>query len=117
MALGSSKRKSVAFIVLILLLGALVGSALGEVLALILPDGVVKEFFFGSHKWRSRTNHSQRRSLYHYHRIHHQIKRDRYRGYCGCGLSSALVLEIIEIRNLSSYNYMSLGQYSADGLK
>ncbi len=48
MALGSSKRKSVAFIVLILLLGALVGSALGEVLALILPDGVVKEFFLGA---------------------------------------------------------------------
>lgn len=45
MALGTSKNKSIGFIVLILLLGALVGSALGEVIALIVPDGVVKEFF------------------------------------------------------------------------
>ena len=44
MAFGSSK-KSLGFIVLVVLIGALVGSALGEVIALILPDGVVKEFF------------------------------------------------------------------------
>ena len=41
----SSQRKSLRFIVVVLILGALIGSALGEIVGLILPDGVVKQFF------------------------------------------------------------------------
>lgn len=41
----SSRRKSLGFIIVVLILGALIGSALGEVLGLILPAGVVKQFF------------------------------------------------------------------------
>jgi hypothetical protein len=39
------RKKSIGWILVIILLGAFIGSALGEVLALILPTGVVKEFF------------------------------------------------------------------------
>jgi hypothetical protein len=39
------RKKSFAFIVFIIILGALVGSALGEIIAFILPGGVVKDFF------------------------------------------------------------------------
>ncbi|MFZ0392081.1 MAG: DUF4321 domain-containing protein [Calditrichia bacterium] len=39
------RKKSIGWILVIILLGALIGSALGEVLALVLPAGVVKEFF------------------------------------------------------------------------
>ncbi len=39
------RKKSLGWILIIILLGALVGSALGEVLGLILPNGVVREFF------------------------------------------------------------------------
>jgi hypothetical protein len=42
------KKKSLAFILTALILGALIGSALGEVLAYIIPDGVVKQFFLKS---------------------------------------------------------------------
>ena len=42
------RRKSLGFIIFIIVLGALVGSALGEVLGLILPVGVVKDFFLKS---------------------------------------------------------------------
>jgi hypothetical protein len=42
------RRKSLGFIIFIIVLGALVGSALGEVLGLILPAGVVKDFFLKS---------------------------------------------------------------------
>ena len=42
------RKKSIGWILIIILLGALVGSALGEVLGLILPEGVVKEFFLRS---------------------------------------------------------------------
>ena len=40
-----TKNKSLGFIVFIILAGAMVGSALGVVIGLILPDGVVKDFF------------------------------------------------------------------------
>lgn len=43
-----SKNKSLGFIIFIILAGALVGSALGVVIGLILPDGVVKDFFLRS---------------------------------------------------------------------
>jgi hypothetical protein len=42
------RKRSLGFILLIIVLGALLGSALGEVLAMVLPQGVVKEFFLRS---------------------------------------------------------------------
>jgi len=39
------RKKSLGWIFLILLFGIFIGSALGEVLAYILPAGVVKDFF------------------------------------------------------------------------
>ena len=45
---GLFSPESIGWILIIILLGALVGSALGEVLGLILPEGVVKEFFLRS---------------------------------------------------------------------
>lgn len=42
------RKKSLAFIVVIIVIGALIGSALGEVIAYVIPDGVVKEFFLKS---------------------------------------------------------------------
>ena len=42
------RRKSLGFIIFIIVIGALVGSALGEVLGLVLPAGVVKDFFLKS---------------------------------------------------------------------
>ena len=41
-------RKNIWTILLILFLGALIGSALGELLAYLIPAGVVKEFFLKS---------------------------------------------------------------------
>lgn len=38
-------RLSIGWVLLAVILGALMGSALGEVIGLVLPDGVVKEFF------------------------------------------------------------------------
>lgn len=40
-----SRKKSLGFIVLVLVLGALIGTAIGEVIGLILPAGVVHDFF------------------------------------------------------------------------
>jgi putative exporter of polyketide antibiotics len=43
------KRKhSIGWVILAVVLGALMGSALGQVIGLILPDGVVKQFFLRS---------------------------------------------------------------------
>jgi len=42
------RKKSLGWILIIILLGAFIGTALGEVLAYILPQGVVKEFFLRS---------------------------------------------------------------------
>ena len=39
------KRRSAAFVILVLVIGALVGSAVGELIVWILPDGVVRQFF------------------------------------------------------------------------
>ncbi len=38
-------KKNIGKVVLMIVLGALIGSLLGELVGLILPDGVVKEFF------------------------------------------------------------------------
>lgn len=45
MSIKSSRKKSMGFIVLVLVLGALIGSALGEVIGLVIPPGVVNDFF------------------------------------------------------------------------
>ena len=42
------RKKNIGFIILIIILGAVIGSALGEIIAFILPAGVVKEFFLKS---------------------------------------------------------------------
>ncbi len=42
------RRKSLTFIIFIVIIGALIGTAIGEVLGIILPTGVVKDFFLKS---------------------------------------------------------------------
>jgi hypothetical protein len=42
------RKKSLGWILIIVLLGAFIGTALGEILAYVLPLGVVKEFFLRS---------------------------------------------------------------------
>ncbi|MFQ5602556.1 MAG: DUF4321 domain-containing protein [bacterium] len=39
------RKKSLGFIVLVIVLGAMIGTLIGKLLGLVLPDGVVKEFF------------------------------------------------------------------------
>ena len=41
-------RRSLGFVALVLLLGAVSGTLLGELLGLLLPEGVVKDFFLKS---------------------------------------------------------------------
>ena len=48
MAFNTANKKSVWLMIFLLFMGAMVGSALGEVIGLILPDGVVKEFFLNA---------------------------------------------------------------------
>jgi uncharacterized membrane protein len=42
------KRIKIGILILILFLGSLIGSAFGELIGYILPDGVVKDFFLTS---------------------------------------------------------------------
>ncbi len=42
------RRRSLGYVLVVVILGALIGSALGEVLAMLLPQGVVREFFLRS---------------------------------------------------------------------
>jgi uncharacterized membrane protein len=42
------RKKSLGFVILIIILGALIGSALGEVIAYVIPGGVVQDFFLKS---------------------------------------------------------------------
>jgi len=42
------QKKSLGAVLLILIFGALIGSTLGEVIGLVLPDGVIKDFFIKS---------------------------------------------------------------------
>ena len=44
----SQRQKSIGMLVFMVILGAIVGTAVGEAIGLILPDGVVKEFFLRS---------------------------------------------------------------------
>ncbi len=41
-------KKSIGRVVLIIVLGAMIGSLLGQLIGLILPEGVVKDFFLRS---------------------------------------------------------------------
>ena len=42
------RQRSLGFIIVIIFIGAIIGTALGELVAFILPDGVVKQFFLRS---------------------------------------------------------------------
>lgn len=42
------QKKSVGAVLLILIFGGLIGSTFGEVIGLVLPNGVVKDFFLKS---------------------------------------------------------------------
>jgi len=42
------KKRNIGFIIFIIIIGALIGSALGEIIAFIIPAGVVKDFFLKS---------------------------------------------------------------------
>ena len=42
------RKKSAAFIILIIVIGAMIGTALGEVIGILVPEGVVKDFFLES---------------------------------------------------------------------
>ena len=44
----SQRQKSLPMLIFMVILGAIVGTAVGEAIGLILPDGVVKEFFLRS---------------------------------------------------------------------
>lgn len=41
-------KRSVGFVFLVIFIGALIGTAIGEVLGVLLPQGVVREFFLRS---------------------------------------------------------------------
>ena len=42
------KHKSFGFLLFMIILGMIVGTAIGEAIGLVLPDGVVKNFFLRS---------------------------------------------------------------------
>lgn len=42
------RKKSLAFIIFIVIIGALIGTVLGEVIAYLIPAGVVEDFFLKS---------------------------------------------------------------------
>ncbi|MEE9162660.1 MAG: DUF4321 domain-containing protein [Candidatus Neomarinimicrobiota bacterium] len=51
MALAEYQKRSLGLIFLVLLFGAAVGTILGDLLALVLPEGVVKQFFGQTFSW------------------------------------------------------------------
>ena len=42
------RKKSVSFIIFIIIIGALIGTTLGEVIGILIPSGVVQDFFLKS---------------------------------------------------------------------
>ena len=42
------KKKSLGYWIIVFIIGAMIGSALGEIIAYLLPSGVVKQFFLKS---------------------------------------------------------------------
>ncbi len=51
MALPSYQRRSLGLIFIALIFGAVMGTLFGNLLALTLPEGVVKQFFLQSVSW------------------------------------------------------------------
>jgi hypothetical protein len=51
MVISEYQKRSIAVIFLVLIIGAAVGTILGDVLGMILPEGVVKQFFLQSVSW------------------------------------------------------------------
>ena len=42
------RKKSTSFIIFIIIIGAMIGTALGEVIGILIPSGVVQDFFLKS---------------------------------------------------------------------
>ena len=42
------RKKSLLFIIFIIIIGAMIGTALGEVIGILVPQGVVQDFFLKS---------------------------------------------------------------------
>ena len=42
------RKKSAVFVVFIVIIGALIGTAIGEVIGILVPQGVVQDFFLKS---------------------------------------------------------------------
>jgi hypothetical protein len=42
------RKKSTVFIIFIIIIGAMIGTALGEVIGILVPTGVVQDFFLKS---------------------------------------------------------------------
>ncbi len=51
MALGDYQRRSIMIVFMTLIIGAALGIVLGDLVALTLPEGVVKQFFLQSVSW------------------------------------------------------------------
>lgn len=51
MVIPEYQKRSIAVIFLVLIIGAAIGTILGDVLGMILPEGVVKQFFLQSVSW------------------------------------------------------------------
>jgi hypothetical protein len=51
MVISEYQKRSIAVMFLVLIIGAAVGTILGDVLGMILPEGVVKQFFLQSVSW------------------------------------------------------------------
>ena len=51
MVISDYQKRSLGIIFLVLIFGAAIGTILGDVLGMILPEGVVKQFFLQSVSW------------------------------------------------------------------
>ena len=51
MVISEYQKRSIAVTFLVLIIGAAIGTILGDVLGMILPEGVVKQFFLQSVSW------------------------------------------------------------------
>ena len=51
MPLPDYQKRSLGFIFIVLIFGAIVGTLFGNVMGLVLPEGVVKQFFLQSVSW------------------------------------------------------------------
>ncbi|UCD37710.1 MAG: DUF4321 domain-containing protein [Fidelibacterota bacterium] len=51
MVISNYQKRSLGIVFITLIFGAAVGTVLGDVLGIILPEGVVKQFFLQSVSW------------------------------------------------------------------